>query len=127
MDREIALPFRVDNRGRIATTSDPNVRTRQHLTTFLLTEPGERVMRSDFGVPLQSLAFEPLDGVTTHLLLQRAQEKVERYVVDVRLQSMSAAPDSDRATTELTVEFAPVVGTGEGVTRSATMTLGGGQ
>ena len=127
MDREIALPFRVDRRGRIATTTNPDVRARQHLTTFLLTQPGERVMRPDFGTPLGEAVFEPLDGVTAHLLLQRAQEKVERYVPDVRLRSLSSTPDSDQATLRLTVEFAALVGAGEGVARSTTLTLGGEQ
>lgn len=125
-DREIALPFRVDSKGRIATTTDPATMGRQHLTTFLLTQPGERIMRPEFGSPLRESVFEVLDEVTAQLLLTRTQERIEEHVSTVRLQSMSSTPDSDQAALRLTVEFALAVGAGEGVTRSTTITLGGG-
>ena len=125
MDRELALPFRTDARGRIATVAAPHERAKQHLTTFMLTEPGERVMRPDWGVPLQGEVFELLDGVTSHLLLIKAQERVARCVPDVVLRELSAVADSDRGALNLTVEFALVVGAGEGDTRSTTIQLGG--
>ncbi len=125
MDREIALPFRTDARGRIATVAAPHERAKQHLTTFLLTQPGERVMRPDFGVPLQDAVFENLDHVTGHLLLQRAQERVNQNVSDVVLRELRSTTDSAQGALRLTVEFALVVGAGEGDTRSTTIQLGG--
>lgn len=124
-DREIVLPFRVDSKGRIATTTDPEAIGKQHLTTFLLTQPGERIMRPDFGTPLRSAVFEPLDSVTAQLLLTRAQEKVQQHVPDVVLRRLLSSTDSDQAALRLTVEFALSVGTGEGVARSTTIILGG--
>lgn len=124
-DREIVLPFRVDSKGRIAMTTDPETIGKQHLTTFLLTQPGERIMRPDFGSPLREAVFEPLDSVTAQLLLTRAQERVQEYVPDVVLRKLSSSSDSDQAVLRLTVEFALAVGAGEGVTRSTTITLGG--
>lgn len=125
MDREIALPFGLDNRGRVASTTDPERAGRQHLTTFLLTDPGERVMRPLFGSPIRNSVFEPLDDVTAHLLLQRVQEKVAANVRSVSLRTLSSGPDISEGALRLTVEFALAVGAGEGVTRSTTITLGG--
>lgn len=124
-DREIALPFRLDSRGRVATTSNPDVVGRQHLTTFLLTQPGERLMRPDHGTPVRESVFEPLDDITAQLLLERVQERVNGGVPDVALQRLTTGLDSDQAALRLTVEFALAVGAGEGVTRSTTITLGG--
>lgn len=126
-DREIALPFRVDSKGRIATTTDPATIGRQHLTTFLLTQSGERIMRPEFSSPVRDAVFEPLDAVTAHLLLTRTQEKVEQNVSSVVLRNLTSVPDSEQGALRLTVEFALAVGAGEGVTRSTTITLGGEQ
>jgi len=124
---DLKLPFGVDNFGRIATTSVPEVVGRQHLTSFLLTQPGERVMRPDFGSPIRETVFEPLDEVTAALLVTRVQERVETYVRTARLVSLGADVDSEQSALRLTVEFALAVGAGEGVTRSTTITLGGGE
>jgi uncharacterized protein len=125
--RELSLPFRLDRRGRIASTGDPNDIARQHLTSFLLTNPGERIMRPDFGTPLREGLFEPLDTVTAHVLLTRAQERVTQSVRTAVLRNLSSQLDSEQSTLRLTVEFALPVGAGEGVTRSTTITLGGGE
>lgn len=125
MDRELSLPFRVDARGRIATVAAPHDRAKQHLTTFLLTSPGERVMRPDHGVPLQDAIFGQLDHVTAQLLLTRAQERLGKGVPDVVVRELRTSADSAQAALRLTVEFALVVGAGEGDTRSTTIQLGG--
>ena len=124
-DREISLPFRLNAQGRIAATSDPAAVGQQHLTTFLLTDPGERVMRSDFGTPIKATVFEPLDALTASLLLERIRDKVRTYVPGVVIQNISSPIDSDSATLQVTVEFALAVGAGEGAVRSTTITMGG--
>lgn len=125
MDREISLPFRLNAQGRIATTVDPVEAGRQHITTFLLTDPGERVMRPDFGSPIRTAVFEPLNELTASLLLERCRDKVTQYVNGVVLQNLSAPVDSASATLQLTIEFALAVGAGEGAVRTTTISTGG--
>lgn len=125
MDREISLPFRLNAQGRIATTTDPADAGRQHLTTFLLTDPGERIMRPDFGSPIRQAVFEPLNELTAALLLERCRDKVSQYVNGVALRNLSAPIDSASATLQVTVEFALAVGAGEGAVRTTTITTGG--
>lgn len=124
-DREIGLPFKLDSQGRIGTVSDPSRVGRQHLLTYLLTRPGERVMRSTFGTPLKDFITENLDPLQVTLLAQRVQEKVGADVRGVRLVSVTAAEDYDDAALKLTVEFALAVGAGEGTLQTTELTLGG--
>src|SRR5262249_5620163 len=56
--RDVAFPFAVDGRGRTADRGyDDHVRDMIELLLF--TQPGERVMRPDFGCGLADLVFEP--------------------------------------------------------------------
>lgn len=127
MDREIMLPFRVGANGQIATTTDPVTKGRQHLTTYLLTDRGERVMRPDFGTTIRAEVFENLDPLRVQLLASRVQDRVARDVRDVVLRSTTATEDSEQASLQLTVEFALAVGAGEGESRTTTITTGGGE
>lgn len=126
MDQEISLPFRVGPSGHIATTDDPAAKGRQHLTTYLLTDLGERVMRPDYGTPIRAEVFEPLDPLRAQLLMNRLQDKVGLDVPDVRLRSLSATENSEQAALQVTVEFALAVGAGEGESHTTTISAGGG-
>ena len=123
--REISFPFRVDGQGRISTTSDPAVAARQHLTTYLLTQPGERVMRPDFGTPIRDYVFENLDPLQMQLLASRSAEKVSRDVPNVTLHSISATADSAQSAVHLAVQFAMAVGNSTGAVSTTTISIGG--
>lgn len=125
VDREISVPFKLDNQGRIATVSDPSRIARQHLTTYLLTRPGERVMRGEFGTPIKDFISENLDPLQLALLTQRVQDQVGADVRNVRLVSLQAGESYDDAALVLTVEFALAVGAGEGTPQTLDITLGG--
>lgn len=124
-DRELALPLRLDGQGRMATMSDPKTIAAQHLTTYLLTRKGERVMRPDFGSPVKDYTFENLDPLSLTLLTQRVQQQVGRDVTNVRLISFTADEDYAEGALHLTVEFALAMGAGDGTTQTTTLTLGG--
>lgn len=63
MPIEIAIPFRLDSDKRIAVESNPNGQIRQHVMSLINTEPGERAVVGDYGVPLSDLLFEEGDEV----------------------------------------------------------------
>ncbi len=122
-DREIALPFQLNSQGRVAVVTDPDRVARQHLRTYLLTRPGERIMRPALGTGIKDFLFEELDPLVIGLLVQRVQEKVGADVRNVRLLNIGFANDYDQAALMLTVEFVRAVGAG--VTESLSLTLGG--
>lgn len=78
----IDYPWRLDGRGRTAsTTYDEHVR--DLVEQVLLTSPGERVMRPDFGAGLLAQVFEP-GGVTVAATTQYVvQSALERTLADV--------------------------------------------
>jgi phage baseplate assembly protein W len=64
---------------------------RQAILIILETEPGERVMRPDFGAGLRALAFEPINTNTMALARHRVEQalvlwepRVDRVEVTVR-------------------------------------------
>lgn len=124
-DYEISLPFRLDGRGRVSTTTDPVRVGAQHLETYMLTQPGERVMRPTFGSDVRDYIFENLDPLQIQLLATTTGEKLAADVPGLVFHNLRATEDSEQAAVHLTVEFALAVGAGEGEVRSTTMTLGG--
>jgi hypothetical protein len=71
---ELGFPFDFDARG-LSSGAAPDEHVRQLIEQVLLTAPGERVMRPDFGSGLQSLVFEPNGSVlaaATQMLVQSA-------------------------------------------------------
>ena len=72
-----AFPPRVEANGRVAeAVYEEDVR--QAIQIILATNPGERVMRPEFGAGLQTFVFEPINPTT----LARVQDRVRRALVD---------------------------------------------
>jgi phage baseplate assembly protein W len=70
-------PYHFDGRGRTATTLAPD-HIRDLIEQVLLTAPGERVMRPDFGAGLLALVFEPNSvalASTTQFLVQSGLQR----------------------------------------------------
>ncbi len=69
---EIAYPFRIDSRGRTAS-SDAERHIRDLIEQVLFTVPGERVNRPDFGCGLMQIVFASNSselGSATRFLVQ---------------------------------------------------------
>ena len=99
----IDYPFHFDGRGRTATTSDAD-HVRDMIELLLLSSPGERVNRPDFGGGLRRLVFSansPEVASATEYLVQGA---LQRFLGD-RLQVESVQVRSDEARLEITVQY----------------------
>lgn len=69
---------------------------RQAIRIILATNPGERVMRPDFGAGLQAFVFEPVSVATMHRLETRVREALIDFepridVMEVRVTAESPA------------------------------------
>ena len=83
--RGIGFPPRIGPDGRIAwSQGEDNVR--ESIRLILLTEPGERVLREEFGCGLRRFLFEPNTVTTRQLISERITRAIEvwepRVVVD---------------------------------------------
>lgn len=86
MNGNLDFPYRFDGSGRTAATTRPD-HIRDLIEQALLTSPGERVMRPDFGAGLLALVFEPNSSTlaaTTQVLVQGALQQHLGHLIAVR-------------------------------------------
>ena len=127
VDREIVTPFGLDASGRIATTANPVTRGRQALLSYLVTSPGERVMRPTWGTQLKNSVFNTFGPVETEMLADTVSQSVSQDVGNVRVQSLKIGEVSNDGVLPVTVEFAMIVGDGtSSVVEAVTINIGEG-
>jgi len=91
LGRGWAFPVKVEA-GQVATTAyDEDVR--QAILLIVGTNPGERVMRPDFGAGLSAFVFEPLNPSTMEALRQRVLEALVDWEPRIDVESVSATAD----------------------------------
>jgi len=82
--------------GRVAMVAG-DAAVRQSIILLLTTLPGERVMRPDYGCPLNRLMFLPNDATTAGLAIHYVRQALMRFEprVDIVALDASAAPLGD--------------------------------
>jgi phage baseplate assembly protein W len=78
----IDFPFHSDDRGRTATAGDDD-HIRDLIEQFLLTSPGERVNRPDFGSGLLQMVFAPNSPELAAALQFTIQAGLQRWLADL--------------------------------------------
>jgi uncharacterized protein len=78
----VDFPFRFDGRGRTATT-DRDGWIRDLIHQVLLTSPGERVNRPDFGCGLRRLVFAPNSEALATATQFQVQTALQRWLAEV--------------------------------------------
>jgi len=92
-----AVPFALAPGGRVAVDTDPDIQISKRIRTLVSTQPGERVNRMSYGVPLSTLLFEPEDPAQGELE-EMVRDKVAEYEpgVEVRVVNPTWNADGDR-------------------------------
>jgi phage baseplate assembly protein W len=92
LGRGLAFPVAVDAAGAVAL-AEYEEDIRQAILIILETDPGERVMRPDFGAGLNALVFEPINTHTMALARHRVEQalivwepRIDTVVVTVTAQ-----------------------------------------
>ena len=78
----IDYPFHFDSRGRTAATGDDD-HIRDMIEQLLLTSPGERVNRPDFGSGLLQMVFAPNSPELAAALQFTMQAALQRWLGDL--------------------------------------------
>jgi len=98
-----AFPLHLDAQGRTATAGDDD-HVREMIEQLLLTSPGERVNRPDFGSGLLALVFAPSGAELAAALEFTIRAALQRWLGDViEVQSLEVA--SDDGTLRITVTY----------------------
>ena len=115
----VDYPFHFDGRGGSAATDDDD-HIRDMIEQLLLTNPGERVNRPDFGSGLLDLVFAPNSAELAAALQFSMQAAVQQWLGDV-IQVESLEVRSEDATLRVELQYV-VRRTGE----ARTAVVGGG-
>src|SRR5690606_25384047 len=89
------FPPSVDARGRIALGSGVE-ELEAAMRMVLLTAPGERVMRPEFGCRAWDYVFEPLNANTLGMIETAVEEALKRWEPRVTIEAVVAAEDRPR-------------------------------
>ncbi|NJL09391.1 MAG: GPW/gp25 family protein [Calothrix sp. SM1_7_51] len=100
---EIAYPFRIDGRGRVADAID-NEHIRQMIEQVLFTNPGERVNRPDFGCGLMQLIFAPNSTELAAAVEFIVKGALEQWLGDV-IQVETLNVETVESKLEVTIQF----------------------
>jgi phage baseplate assembly protein W len=87
----LAFPLQVNPRGGIALASGAHD-IEQAIRIILMTAPGERVMRPEFGCRIHELVFAPHDPATESLAIFYVEEALERWEPRIELQDVIVSP-----------------------------------
>jgi uncharacterized protein len=99
---DLAFPYHLDNHGETAT-AERNDHIRQMLEQLLLTRPGERVNRPDFGCGLPDLLFGPSSPEAAAAARVTVAGSVQRWLGDViELTELEIEAGDDTLTVNLT-------------------------
>lgn len=80
----LRFPIRVDGaRGQIAVESSHDAYVAQLIRQVLLTSPGERVHRPDFGAGLRRMVFAPNDDATAALIKATVYQALQRWLGEI--------------------------------------------
>jgi hypothetical protein len=100
---QIAYPFRIDGRGRVADATD-DAHISQLIEQLLFTMPGERVNRPDFGSGLMQLVFAPASDELATAVQFMVQGSLQQWLGDL-IQVEAVEVQSEEATLRVTVQY----------------------
>jgi len=92
----LGFPPRVGADGRLVwSAGEDNVR--ESIRLILLTEPGERLLREEFGCGLRQFLFEPNTVTTRALIRDRITQAIGRWEPRVALEAVEVEADANNA------------------------------
>jgi phage baseplate assembly protein W len=90
----LGFPPRIGADGRLVwSAGEDNVR--ESIRLILLTEPGERLMREEFGCGLRQFLFEPNTVTTRALIRDRIMRAIGRWEPRVALEAVEVEADAN--------------------------------
>lgn len=92
--RGFSWPLQVDHTGSLSLTNGAPDLDRS-IRIVLMTAPGERLMRPEFGCRIWELLFEPVTGNLLGLVAQHVRTALARWEPRIEVDDVVATPDPD--------------------------------
>ena len=100
------LPLAYDKKhGPYGLIVDPKEEIKQNLLNIVLTNPGERVMDSNFGVGIGAFLFENFTPDVKTQIAERVSTQIAKYLPSVQVTSVNSAFDEGRNLLYVRLEF----------------------
>jgi phage baseplate assembly protein W len=98
----VAFPFRIDERGRVASVSgEGNLRSR--IVQLLLTSPGERVHLPEYGCGLQNLLFDPANDILAATIEFTISAALQRWLgEEIAVENVNVSTEDTTVRIEVT-------------------------
>ena len=93
LDRAIGVSLPFNGEGVFNSTYTTNEQVKSNLLNVILTEPGERVFKPNFGVGLRSHLFE--NNVNKDELTERIQNQISLYIPQIELTNVTVKKAND--------------------------------
>jgi phage baseplate assembly protein W len=90
----LGFPPRVGADGRLAW-SEGETNVRESIRIILLTEPGERLMREEFGCGLRRFLFEPNTVTTRALIREQIMNSIKVWEPRVNVEDVTVESDAE--------------------------------
>ena len=90
--RGFSWPMTVDHTGAVKLTDGPDDIERS-IRIVLVTAPGERVMRPEFGCRIWELLFEPVTPNLLGLIAEAVRQAVSQWEPRVDVEAVHPVPD----------------------------------
>ena len=104
----LGQPLVPDTAGRLPLASGPD-KVRQAIYTILDTDPGERVMRPDFGCGLRRWLMHPNNPTTRAAIQRDINQALLRWEPRVKVVEVAVTPTDDRAMVLIEIHYAHVL------------------
>lgn len=93
----IKLPFQYDaSDGPYRTTKTIKETISQNLRTLFFTNPGERIMNSDFGIGIRKFLFENITAELLDRLEEQIHTQIRKYIKGINVVSVKVTQVSDQ-------------------------------
>jgi phage baseplate assembly protein W len=104
----LGQPIAPDTSGRLPFVSGPE-KVRQAIFTLLDTEPGERLMRPDFGCGLRRYLMAPNNPATRAGIAEEITKTLSRWEPRIKIVDIGVNPTGDRSMVLIEIHYAHVL------------------
>lgn len=105
LGKRIAFPLHLDDRNKLAMV-DGDTAIRQSIYLIIMTVPGERVMRPDFGCRIHDLIYDPINQQTATTAQRYVEEAIRRWEPRITLEELEVSlGDYDRGELVINLKY----------------------
>ena len=108
LGRGLGQPLHPDAQGRLPVAQGPE-KVRQAIFTVLDTDPGERVMRPDFGCGLRRWLMHPNNPATRAGIQREIEAALGRWEPRIKVTEVLVSPTDARSTVLIELHYAHVL------------------